>query len=589
MSGAPPTAAATESPGLSPAQQEQVAQARDAVAQLNRAIKQIGMYRHLQAKYGEFLQKAHQAIAAYASAHGALTVRVDVTNLLLHQQPLFADDSPLPYKFFKDGIRQLIFRDGFTLDELVSFTEIALSDPDRGADDLNAQLWRAQLPHLEFIMAEGFRVDELGDDRQVQVEVDRVVSYLASRLRTDSDDYLRFARVSEEDLDDGLDGIEQIRGLVIKGTSADAALKAKVQKEITDEETLRLFPKLVSAVFQVVESGVDDPEVLEEMFVQLLDAMLLQEDFGTISQMLLKLRAMEQRAPTRDGPLSVLLKTFVQRMGDEQRLLRLGEILGRQAPRQPLDIRRYLQALDASAVIALLGALETVEVPESRKLLLEALAPFAKVIPDPFVNRLQAERPQTVRDMLAILDASGHPKRLEFLATGLKSQNVAIRLEVLTIIARGKGSDVYRLLAQCLDDPFPQVRVAAARALPELDREKAYLELLRLVKDTGFAKRTPEERDAFLTGLAATGVAGAVSYLQAQLAVKPGLFNKQKVVDDKLSVVHGLIGAATIQTYKLLQEVAEDKAQQPEVQSAARVGLVKVKRQLFGAQEGGGA
>src|SRR4030095_5603242 len=101
------------------------------------------------------------------------------------------EDTPLPYKFYRDGIRQLIFRPGLRLDELVAFTLIALSEPDRGAEDVLAQLWRAGMEHLEYVMVEGFKMDEVSE-QEVEVEVDKVVGYLYSRLKTGSDDYLRF-------------------------------------------------------------------------------------------------------------------------------------------------------------------------------------------------------------------------------------------------------------------------------------------------------------------------------------------------------------------------------------------------------------
>src|SRR5262249_37287134 len=150
-------------------------------------IKQIGMYRHADAKFPEFLAKTHGALKAFTDQHGPLHLKVEMTNLTLHQQELFSEDNPLSYKLFKDGIRQLIFQPGMSVEELVTFTLICLSDPDRGAEDLNAQLWKAQLPHLEFIMVEGFQMDEFGED-EVQVEVDKVVDFLQQRLRSNSND-----------------------------------------------------------------------------------------------------------------------------------------------------------------------------------------------------------------------------------------------------------------------------------------------------------------------------------------------------------------------------------------------------------------
>ena len=132
-------------------------------------------------KYGEYLTKAHIALTQYLEEFGVLQLKVDVTNFQLFKQDLFSEDSQLPYKFFKDGIRQLMFRPGFTVEELTAFTVISLSDPDRGAEDLNAQLWRAQMPHFEYIMVEGFRMDEFSEE-EVQVEVDKVVDYLQREL-----------------------------------------------------------------------------------------------------------------------------------------------------------------------------------------------------------------------------------------------------------------------------------------------------------------------------------------------------------------------------------------------------------------------
>ena len=149
----------TPDPMDNPEIRKQVEAARTVLFQIAKGIKQIGMYRHAESKFPEFLQKAADALTIYTSTYGSLALKVDLTNFLVQKVELFAEASEIPYKFFKDGIRQLIFRDGCTVEELVTFTLISLSDPDRGADDLNAPLWRAQLPHFEFIMVEGFKMD----------------------------------------------------------------------------------------------------------------------------------------------------------------------------------------------------------------------------------------------------------------------------------------------------------------------------------------------------------------------------------------------------------------------------------------------
>ena len=450
-------------------------------------------------------------------------------NFLLHNEPLFSEDTPLSYKFFRDGIRQLIFRPGLTQQEMVTFTLIALSEPERGADDALAQLWKANMEHVEYVVVEGFTMDGTSEE-EVAVEVDKVVGYLYARLRTNSEDYLRFARVSAEDLDAQLEGVEQIRGVVVQGTYASDALKAKLQKEIEEEENARLFPKLVSAIFQVVEGGVDDVGLLEEIFVQLLDAMLIQDDYGTINQMVLKLRALGQREETPDGSIGRLLSYFVQKMADEQRLNRLGESLKRTKPKNPADITRYLQVLDEHAIIPLLTVLETIEVPENRILLCDVLAGYAKDRPDPFVIRLQSDRPQTrARHRLHPGEepAPGAHQAVRHGAQGEEPGGEA-------------GGDEHHRPGPHRRGPQADRGAAAGSRVPGADaggqaaagvrpREGLPGSAARGAGSPSFEKKTADERTALYAALVATGVPNALTLMTQLMSVKPALLNKKKV------------------------------------------------------------
>lgn len=567
-----------------PTARKQVEAGRQVAYHLLKGLKVIAMYRHNESKYGEYLQKAWAALAEYTKEYGSLNLRVEITNFTIHKQDLFTEDNPVPYKFFKDGIRQIIFRDGFSLEEMTTFTMIALSDPDRGADDINAQLWRAQMPNFEYIMVEGFKVDEMSEE-DVQVEVDKIVDYLQRRLRTNSEDYIRFARLSESDLEMQLNDIDQMRGVVITGLTATPDLKAKLQREVHEEENQRLFPKLISAVFQVVENGVTDANLLSDMFSQLLDAMLLQEDFAIINQVVLKLRAMEQRVGA-ESSIGELLRGFISKMGEEQRLNRIGEILKYAKLKHPPEVVKYLTNITADAVPALLGTLEVIELAENRTLLCDVLVVFAKENPDPFVDKLKsADKPQVQRDMIYVLDRSNHPDKLKFFSNVLKSKNLALRLEVMSIIARGRTGEARKLIAAMLEDETLQVRLQAARVLPEFDREKAYVDLLRMVKDKGFEDKSPQEKEGLYVALGSTGMPGAINFFAQVLQQKSGLFNKQKMIAEKTLAVAGLGGACTIQTAKLLQEAADDKAQPHEVTVAAKMHLARVRKSLFGNQE----
>ncbi len=572
-----------DAPALAPELQAQVEAGRKVAYLFLRNLKVIGMYRHNRNRYGEYLGATWQALCEYIQVYGGLSLKIEVTNFTIHKQPLFSDDSQIPYKFFKDGIRRIVFREGFTLEELTTFAIIALSDPDRGSEDLNSQLWRAQLPHFEYIMVEGFKIDELDDD-EVQVHVDNVIDFLQRRLRTESQDSIRFARLSEEDLEVELNDIEQMRGLVVTGTTATAELKAHLQHEIVEEERHRLFPKLLNAVFQVVESGGADIESLTEMFSQLLDAMLLQEDFAIINQVALKLRVMAQRGgPQSDG--AQLLTTFVTQMGEDQRLSRVGEILKYNKLAHPNEVIKYLTSTTQDAIPALLNTLETIDFAENRKILCDVLVNFARVSPELFINKLlTTDLPQVQRDMASVLDKANHPDKLKMFAQILDTKNLALKLEIMDIIARDRTGEARRLVAGLLEDEMLQVRLQAARVLPEFDREKACTDLLRLINDKHFESKSDQEKEGLYSALGSTNAPQAIAYFVQALQQKAGLFNKHKLIAVKLLALAGLAGACTIQTAKLLQDTAADQAQPPEVTTAAQMHWQHVRKQLFGSR-----
>jgi hypothetical protein len=273
-------------------------------------------------------------------------------------------------------------------------------------------------------------------------------------------------------------------------------------------------------------------------------------------------------------------------MGEEQRLTRVGEILRISKLKNPQDVTRYLQVLDEESLITLLTVLETVEIPENRLLIMDVLVAFCRERPDPFIIRLQADKPQLVRDMVYVIEKANVPDRIKLFGQVLRHKNLAVRLEVMHIIAKGRTGEARKLIAEALNDPHPQVRMQAARVLPEFDREKGFVELVRAVRDASFEKRLPDERTAFYAAIGGTGHPAALTLFSELLAVKPNLLNRKKVLDDKLLAIGGLGAVNSVQAYKLLSGVVEDKTQPIEVLTAARKAMYQTKKALFGDAAG---
>lgn len=387
-----------------------------------------------------------------------------------------------------------------------------------------------------------------------------------------------------------LEGVAELRALIQSqlpglespvhvGGRAAEAVRERIQRELS-EEGLTFSTRLAHVLFQLLEQGLELPPAIPFALTFVLDSALGQANFGSVVRMELKLRALE-RHPRMGDEVRKLREGFTEAMGATHRLA-LVEAGFQTRPNNPADLSRYLQALPASALPALLGMLERIDVPENRGLICNALLPLAKTHPEPFIERLHSERPQTIRDMVYVLERSDHPDRIALFGAVLRHRNVVVRLETLNIMARGHAPAARLLIASALLDESMNVRMLAARLLPQFDRERALNDLTAVIEDPAFERRTPEEKTAFYQAMGSTALPRAIGMCEQLLGQKGTLLNRKRVTEEKLLAISGLMGACHPRGAKILEGVVQDEEQPPEVVAAARKTLDDLRRRLFG-------
>lgn len=563
--------------------QEKLEAARDVCLQLVKAIKQLGIFQHNRARFPEYMERCHRAFTGWIERWGPLPIKVETRNFTMFKQPLLAEDVEVAYRFYKDGIRHLIFREGLTVEELVDLALIALTSfdhPEHRGNDVLQELWRSEFAHIEYVVMEGFLIDDMTEE-EVEVEADRILSYLYDRLKARTDDYLRFARITPQDLETRLDGVDSVRGVVITGAPATPQLRTRLQEELRQDRDERLLGKLSSAVFQVLEeSGVENREATEEIFVRLLDAMLLQEDFTALASILVRFRALE-RDPRRAEEFRELHRFFVAQMGAPERIERVGLILESSRPRSLPDVTRCLTALDRSAIPALLTALDGITAAEHRQLVVDALAVLGRDDPEPFLARLETERSQTVRDMLGVLEKLDLPSKYTVYGRVMRNANLAVRLEALAVIGRSRSEQCRRLVLEALQDEQPQLRMQAAWLLPRYDPARAFRDLMEALHTADFEKRGIDEKIAFHQALGSTHLPEALAFFRELLAER-SLLHRARVREHKLLAAAGLSASPSIATFKLLQAESDRGDLDPDVKVALRRSMNHVRKHLFG-------
>ncbi|HOX46310.1 MAG TPA: HEAT repeat domain-containing protein [Myxococcota bacterium] len=573
----------------------QVSAAKDVFNEMQKSLKQIALYRHNTGQYGEYCDRTYKLLAGFLEQYENLPLRVEQLGFKLHGEWVYQEDASemnLAHKFYRDGVRILVFRRGLPAEELLNFILILMTNirsREYQYEDMVSLLWKGEFQCLEYVVVDSVSVGGESEE-QARAEVDKIVNYLYKKLTSATKDTLSFARISLEDLDIELEDVEQAKGLVIKGMTATDELKERVQKELEEEDENRVLPKLVLILFKVLEDELDQDlgQALGELFVQLLDSFLIHEDFQGINQMLRKLAALERKSLPQGNLARVqqIEREFFQRMGEAERIAQVAKILDGMAEiKDPQNVLLYLSRLEEQSIVPMLQALEGMERQEARRMFCDALAVLGKEQIEVFVRRLESTKANLVRDMMYLIDKLNPPDKLKIVAKLLDHPNLAIRLEALQTLSASGADSVRPYVLKALGDGDMQMRVTAARMLTHFDLSTATKTLLAMVQHPDFGKKEPNEQTAFFAALASTNTQEAMEYFVGELRAT-SVISRKKLAEHKRLMVNGLALSGSIAAYKLLKSELEAGIKEEDVAQAAERACAKLRDKLLGAGAG---
>lgn len=565
---------------------------RRVLVEIKKAIKQVAFNRHRSDQYESYMAAAHGLLGAYLQVHRVCEFKLEVSTFVVGDTQLFEDDSAegnIIYPLWAAGIRLLIFKEGVTALEMVRFF-LAVVEFRRGEgkDDLATHLWKMEFQGIEWVVVADFELGEEGEQAEVEVEVEKVLTYLQDQLRSDSNDSIGFARVSIADLDVRLEQLEAIRQTVVTQQTVATADRKSVQQEVVADER-DLLRRICNILLEVMKMPSSERELadLEQAFEQLLDGLILEGQFGMVDRLL---DQCEQTS--RDAGLLAanreMAKTCADRlfllMHEGQRVRAIGSALNSGRTKDLDGLKRYLMRLGPTVTLQLLDLLDTLTSTQHRRLVCEVLISVGQQGVPVFARRLPTASSNLAKDLLFIIDRIDPPNKVQLFAPILKHENAVLRMEGLTTIARTKEKACFDIIEEVFrTHEVPQMRAHAARLLAEYPAAMCEPVLLNAASAEDFEEKADGEKRALIGALAKVESTKAQGWVRAIFAEKSGLLRGRKVDDRKLMAISALQAAPGLPALQLLVDVAKDeKHHSKEVLEAALAAVHEVKRRMAG-------
>jgi hypothetical protein len=564
--------------------------AANVFALLLKGIKNIGIYRHAESRYQEYLEPAHKALTEFLEAEGLLPLKLTPYTLEYKKHVIYEDQDKenLTYKFYRDGMRFLLFREGLPIEELLRFVLLAMEKQSESAlfqEDMITRLWKEELTSIEYVVMEGFGFGDVSEE-EVEIEVEKIVGYLRKQLAANSRDITRFARLSAEDLELELTDIEQVRGGIISGRTASPQDHAWVQEEIYQEEKKRLFAKMVLILFQILEyeSTNEDFDMICDAFVQILDTLLLTEDVrGSVALLHRFERVLQNPENQARAPVIGRIRdTLKRRMVEPQRLDAVGRYIMLSKKLDEEAVKEYLSVCGDEELIPLTDMLATMERAEGRRILIDVLCVLGSNHAEVFARRLDHNSSNVVRDMLTIILKIDPPDKLKMFAKCLEHPNIMIRLEGLKILAKSPEEGALRHIEVATKDKELQMRLGAYRALALRNSARATPVLIKLMHSEEYAAMEQREKIAIATALGETHTKEALAFLSGVFDAKSTIFSRAKTNDMKMMAIVGLTAIRTVEAFKVLAAQVQNRVNSKDVMEAAHKAALRLKTELQG-------
>ncbi|MDH4257972.1 MAG: HEAT repeat domain-containing protein [Candidatus Aminicenantes bacterium] len=536
-----------------------------------------------------FIESLYEKKQEFLREYGELKLVVHEFSFIFKEDTVFEEEqkkTSLPFLFFKDGMRELVFNKGLDKNELQDFLQITKDNADLPLEDSDIvnSLWAKDFPHIRY-----FALDEFLDTESEQDSADK-------RSRVDKEELLQGEiRLSTADL-------SEIR----KRSAAPAASSSEAKKE---EEGQEITLEDIPLPFQTTAISREDSPKLQSMLEELRSLPPLTE----MIILLFEILHLEERAQAISSILNILKQFYKEAVYKSlftlaslilHRLQELKELCSGQHEEKAQMLESTLRHFKGESSLAYLKKLfmnGQIEDFDSFFLYLKTLGPQAIPLAgdiweetrDPDIrlkasdflyeagkedlaslfNLVRGHRTALTKEIIEISGKIADKRALPYLKKFTGHQNKEVRLAVIKALSRIDDASVNPILIGFLSEHDGEIRTQAAMSLKSSEDQDTAAFIFQIAEQKDFRERLKQEKKALLEYLADTR-SGEASTLLRSLLKKRSILKRSKQDETRLCAVPALQKMGNHEAQKILEEGA--RFRNKAIQIACKLALRKI-------------
>lgn len=564
-----------ESKRISPIPQSDVVELFNA---LEKTVRARRLYQDNNPVYQTFLRTLHEIAARVFSLGASITVNVEEHGLRWYGQLIETGSGRdnLAFLFYKDGVRQLTFLDGFQdeIDGFLSVVHRARAADQQGDDDMVTLLWEEEFTCFQYSY-----VDALAEGLDVPQAAPPVVGSDEEQLRVDP-------AMIQREIDTG-GPVEEQSPLVRAGAPPVASSISRddfqetlyflepdemqvLQREVEREWSRDTKRDVLNALFDRLEDEV--PEWQDEILRilrQMLPAFLSRGDLRSATYVLTELHGVSEARVLTENAQQEAERLFAEVsepavVGQLLRSLEEGAIHP-----DPAELGAFLAHLGPRALPLLLHAVETMTAPPLQARLQKAVETLARDHQSEVVRLLTSDEQTVAAGAARLAGRLSIADAVPGIVALLRRADERGRRTAVEALINIRNAAALDALQDTIDDEDREVRLTALRGLGALRYAPARQRLEKALDSKLVRDADLTEKMAFFEAFGAVATADNIDMLDRLLNGRKLFSRTTPELRACAALALGKINAPAART--ALEQAATD--QQPIVRNAVLKAL----------------
>ena len=496
-----------------------------------KAVRAYQLYLPNNPMYARAIDGVREAFATTWGQTDEITFQINESQFCLDGHTVLEEPGKsaesLPWTFYKDGIRELKFLQGFEKDDLPIFLQILqkarTASPDD--DDLLTLMWEQEFQYMQYRYVD-FSHDTGGGAGPVE-----------ALKSSEPPEKIDSPRDVESQAGGGAEGpMQTSKPGVVKMDDFDSTLYfldeseiEYMQTEIKKDYSADLRPGVIGSLLDTFEQE-EDPTVREEI-IGILDHLLLimlsTTQFRTAAYLLRETALSSGRVQNVLAAHQQRLADLTDRVSDPTALGQLLQALEDTPLRPPQnELNELFLQLKPIALETILGWIARTNNNELRLLLENAASRLAASHTAELVRLIASGDDLVSMEAMRRAGALKTPAAVSALGQMIATGEADMRLAAVNALSEIASPGALQVLERAIEDPDRDIRVAAVKFLGSKMHRPSLPRIENAIKGKNVRESNLSEKMAFFEAFGAMCGDGGIALLDGILNSKGGLGNR---------------------------------------------------------------